>query len=186
MKKISLIATLLLAVLLLQNCKKDVVTATAQSTELLSAIINDSTWTPDTISASLIYHSATKNKTLAISGNYKTNQLNLAITIPNANTTGFPLSAFSIDATSKVAFSYFKQQKNSSGVYVFTQQGNVDPGSGSISITAIDSVKQLITGTFSFTSSVKTLDNNGNIVSIILNQINGGQFNNLPYTFKSN
>jgi len=188
MKKISLIAALLFSILLLQNCKKDVVTATAQSTELFAAVINDTTFipTPDSIGTGITYNSAAKNKVFTCTGTFNNKQINLAITLPNTNTTGFPLGNYNIDATSKVALSYFKKQKNSSGVYVLTQQGTVAPGSGTIIITAIDSVKKQITGIFSFTSIIKHLDNNGNITSTVLNQITAGQFNNLSYTFKAN
>jgi len=188
MKKISLIATLLLAVVLLQNCKKDVFTSTAQSTELYAATINDTSFIPraDSISATIIYNSATKTKTFSCTGINNNRQVNIAVTIPNTNTTGFPFATFTLDATPKVALSYFQQQKNSSGVYVLTQQGTVQPGSGGITVSAIDSLKKLITGTFSFTTSIKHFDNNGNITSITLKQVAGGQFNNLPYTFKSN
>ena len=62
MKKFSLIATLLFAVLLLQNCKKDTVTATTISTAQIIATINDTTWTADTVHAVLTYTAATKNK----------------------------------------------------------------------------------------------------------------------------
>jgi hypothetical protein len=188
MKKISLIAGLLFTILLLQNCKNDVVTATAQSTKLYAAVINDTTFTPraDSINTAVTYNSSAKNKVFSCTGTFNNRQINLAIILPNTNTTGFPLGNYIIDATSKVALSYLKQQKNSSGVYVLTQQGTVSPGSGGISITAIDSVKKQVTGIFSFTSLIKHLDVNGNITSTLLNQISAGQFNNLSYTFKAN
>lgn len=187
MKKISLIAIVVSAVLLLQSCAKDTVTATATSTEILFANINDTLWTPDTLSASITYSSATKSKVFACTGMFNNRQINIAVTQANTpNTAGFPLNTFNVDATSNVALSYYKEQKNLVGNYTLVQQGVVQPGSGTVSVTAIDSVKKLITGTFSFTTVKNNLDANGNIVSVNFQQIQAGAFNNMPYTFISN
>src|ERR1700728_3413292 len=99
MKKISLIATLLLAVLLLQKCKKDTVTATATSSTTLFATINDTLWNADTIKASITYNSTTKSKVFACTGIANNKEINISCTQTNAtNTAGFPLSVFNADA----------------------------------------------------------------------------------------
>ncbi len=187
MKKISLIATLLLAVLLLQKCKKDTVTATASSSTTLFATINDTLWNADTINASITYNSATKNKVFTCTGIGNNKEINMACTQTNAiNTAGFPLTVFNADAAGNNTFSFFMAQKNTSGNYVFVQQGAVSAGSGNITITAVDSVKKLITGVYAFTSIQNNLDNNGNIISVTVSQISAGAFNAMPYTFTSN
>jgi hypothetical protein len=187
MKKLSLIATLLLAVLLLQECKKDTITATATSNTLLFAVINDTTWDADTINATLTYNSAANNKVLSFIATGKNRELNMVVTQKKSvNTTGFPLSSFTADSAATNTFSYSLLQKNQSGNYVYQPQGTVQPGSGTLIVTAIDSVKKEITGTFSFTALQNNYDTSGNIVSVTVSQISAGAFNKMPYTFKSN
>ena len=184
MKKISLIATLLSVVLLLQNCKKDTITATVSSTEPMIANINDSTWTVPSsgVQASLTYNSATKTKVFTCTGLASDKQINLKATQVNAlNTTGFPYVSYTATADGGNAFSFFALQNG-----VLTEQGTVGTGSGNLTITAIDSVKKVITGTFAFASRINNLDENGNIISVTINQITAGGFNNIPYTFVSN
>jgi hypothetical protein len=187
MKKISLIATLLLAVLLLQKCKKDTVTATATSSTTLFATINDTLWNADTINASITYNSATKNKVFTCTGIANNKEINMSCTQTNAiNTTGFPVSTFNADAAGNNKFAFLMAQKNPAGNYVFVQQGAVAAGSGNITVTAVDSVKKLITGTYAFTSIQNNYDNNGNIISVTVSQVSAGAFNGMPYTFTSN
>jgi hypothetical protein len=187
MKKLSLIAALLFGVLLLQNCKRDTITAVANSSALLFAIINDTTFTPDTVQASITYNSAAKSKVFAVTGTYINQEVNIYATQNNStNTPGFPLQTYNVNSTPDVAFSYYTKQKNPQGVFVFTQQGTVAPGSGTVTITAIDSVKKVITGTFSFTAVRNNYDMNGNIVSVYIAEVSQGAFNKLPYTFVSN
>ena len=187
MKKISLIATLLFAVLLLQNCKKDTVTATTISTAQIIATINDTTWTADTVHAVLTYTAATKNKVFTCSGIALNKEINLYFTQKNAsNTSGLALQTYNVDTTSNVALSYYTEQPNSAGTYVLTPTGTVGPGSGQIIITYVDSVKNHVTGTFSLQTTKNNYDNNGNVISVDINVVSNGAFNNLPYTFKSN
>jgi hypothetical protein len=187
MKKFSLIAILLVVVLFLQNCKKDVISASTLSNTTLFASINDTTWTADTVNAAITYNSATKTKVFTCTGIAVNKEINILVTQNNAgNTAGFPLGTYNVDATSNVAFSYYTMQKNSSGNLVFAPQGTVNPGSGSITISAIDSVKKQITGTFSFISLKDNYDSMGNILSVNLATVSAGAFNSLPYTFKSN
>ena len=187
MKKISLIAALLLAVLLLQNCKKDVFTASTTSTEPMIALINDTTWVSDTIKAAVTYNSATNTKVFTCTGISNNKQINLYATqLYAGNTPGFALSTYNVNANSNVAMSYEYPQLNLSGQLVLMPQGTVAPGSGTIVVTAIDSVKKQITGTFSFNSIKNNYDTNGNIVSVTVASITSGGFNNVPYTFTSN
>jgi len=189
MKKLSLIATLLLAVLLLQKCTKDTISESAMSNTLLFAVINDTTWNADTVHAAITYNSATKTKVLTCTaiGNNKEVNMSITQTFNAINTAGFPINTvFNADAAGNNTFSYYTAQKNSSGIFVLAQQGTVAPGSGTFNISAIDSVKNMMTGTFSFTSIKNNYDNNGNVTSVTVSQINAGAFNNMPYTFTSN
>ena len=183
MKKLSLIITLLSAVLLLQNCKKDSITETVTSSNTLFAVINDTTWSADTIKAAMVYNSLSKTKVLTCTGIAKNKEVNFMVTQPTAiNTTGFPLSTFNADAAGTITFSYFAAATANN----FVQQGTVAPGSGTISFTAIDSVKRQVSGTFSFISEKNNLDKDGNIISVTINEVSAGAFNILPYTFSSN
>jgi len=180
MKRIPLIVTLLLAVLLLQNCKKDTVTATAASTSILFAEINDTTWHPTAVSAAITYNSALKTKVFSCTGATDTQQVTFSISQAAGNTTGFPISTFNVDATPAVSMSY---NILTNGTY--QPDGIVIPGSGTVTVTAIDSVKKHITGTFSFTATRNVLLANGGI-SINIAEVSQGAFNGLPYTFASN
>jgi hypothetical protein len=192
MKKLSLIATLLFAALLLQECKKDTYTATASSTFALIAVINDTTWTTDTVTASITYTAAYKGKVFSVVGTGTNKKVEFSFFQPSAGpTTGFPLQTYNVNDSTNVSgtenvAAYFTGQKNPLGVYSYTQQGTVYAGSGLLVISAIDSVKKNITGTFFFTSKTTQYDNMGNIISTSVNQVQGGGFNNLPYTFNSN
>jgi len=187
MKRISLIATLFLAVLILQNCKKDTFIATATTTSILYADINDTTWTPDTLNASITYNSIAKTKVFSFSGQEFNKQVSVSVTQNSgSNTPGFPLGTYTVNNTSNVMMNYFNKQKNSSGNYVFVQQGTVAPGSGQIIVTTVDSVKKVISGTFRFTAKQTNYDSNGNFLSFFSANISSGSFNSMPYTFVSN
>jgi hypothetical protein len=185
MKKIYLIVTLFTAILFLENCKKDTVTATAVSTALLFADINDTTWNPTTITFGINYNQAKQTKTFAVSGidaNEASKQINFSITLPStANSAGFPIGTYNVDAAGTVLMSYALPRGNT-----YMPQGMVLPGSGSIFITEVDSVKKLITGTFQFTTTQKNVDGDGNVVSTTINAITQGTFNRTAYTFSTN
>jgi hypothetical protein len=182
MKKLSLIVTLLLAVLLLQNCKKDSYSESAQSNTLLFAVINDTTWNAQTVTASITYNSASNTKVLncQATGSDKQLVMKLTQTTGAVNSAGFPLTAFNADGVNNT-FAYETMQNNT-----YTPLGTVSAGSGTFTVSAIDSVKKTMTGTFSFTAQKNNYDNNGNVTSVTVNQVLSGAFNNLPYTFNSN
>ncbi|HZY39706.1 MAG TPA: hypothetical protein VFE53_23790 [Mucilaginibacter sp.] len=182
MKKLSLLITLLLAVLLLQNCKKDTITETATSNNTLFAVINDTTWSAVNIQASLTYSSATKTKVFTCTGTATNQEVTFNITANNTtNTASFPLQTFNDDG-STITFGYLRA--NSSGTYI--PQGTVAAGSGSITFTAVDSVAHKCSGIFSCLAKHNNYDNNGNLISVTINEVQDGAFNNLPYTFISN
>ncbi|HVW95137.1 MAG TPA: DUF6252 family protein [Mucilaginibacter sp.] len=187
MKKISLIAILLSGILFLENCKKDTVVATATATNLMIANIKDSTWFTDTVTSTLTYNSASKTKTFTCEGTAFNKRLSISLTKgSSSNTSGFPLGTYTVDNTSNVQLAFLSPKRNESGDVVYTPNGIVAPGSGTVVVTEVDSVENKITGTFSFTSLVNNYDDQGNVVSVTVAVISGGGFNKVPYVFKSN
>lgn len=182
MKKLSLIITLLLAVLLLQKCKKDSYTAYATSSNTMFAIINDTTWSGDTTQAAITYNSAAKTKVFTCTGTANNKQVKFSITIPStSNTPGFPLSTYNADAAGNNLFYFYLK-----GTGAFIQQGTVGEGDGTIVFTAVDSVKKVMSGTFSLITRKINYDQNGNQISTTINEVADGAFNSMPYTFTSN
>lgn len=179
MKKLSLIATLLLAVLLLQNCKKDTITETVVSSNTLFAVIDDSTWSATKLNAELTYNSAAKTKVFTCTGFASNKEITFKITAINqtSNTASFPLQTFYSDGVN-TTFAYLTAT-SSAGPYV--QQGTVAPQSGIIVFSSVDSVKRQCSGTFSYISTQNNTDG-----SITIHEVNAGAFNNLPFTFTSN
>lgn len=187
MKKISLIAILLSGILFLENCKKDTVVATSTSTSLMIANIRDSTWYTDTVSSSVTFNSAAKTKTFTCEGTAFNKKITISLTKSTAiNSSSFPLGTYTVDATPNLQLAFLTPQKNSAGNVVYTPNGVVAPGSGTVVVSAVDSVKNQITGTYSFTTLVNNYDTNGNIISVTVAAITGGGFNKVPYTFTSN
>jgi hypothetical protein len=140
----------------------------------LFAVINDTTWKASTINAAITYNSATKSKVFTCTGLANNKEVNISVTQNTAgNTSGFPLNTYNADATATATFSYYTSQLNSSGNHVLAPQGTVSPGSGTVTISAIDSVKKVITGTFYFTSEKNNYDSNGNIISVNIAQLTG-------------
>ena len=188
MNKLRLPVSLLLFALIafiVQSCNKDSVTGIGYTTAPFQANIDGTTWAPDSATMALTYNSTSGTKTLSFVGQKNTRQVLFSVTIPNTNSTGFPLSTYNIDGVSITA-QYNVQQKNSSGAYVFTEQGTVASGAGTIVVTAIDSVKKQITGAFSFYSRSTVYDGSGNVISTTVHNITAGEFNNVPYTFTTN
>ena len=180
MKKISLIATLLITALLLQECKKDTYTATASAPFALIATINDTTWTTDTVTAVLTYSAALNSKTFEVTGTASNKRVYFSVSQNGqTNTSSFPIATY----TKNDSMAYLINTKNTLGIYNYVTQGSVVPGTGVVTITAIDSVKNLITGTFSFTSKTVIYNSSGQINYFHDDQIQGGGFTNLPFTF---
>ena len=179
---------LLLAAICIQSCKKDATTsATTTSDQILSANINGTTWIPDTVNAAITYNNAAKTKTFNVVGTINQQRVSINVKLQNStNTNDFTLATYKVDATDNVVFNYFTLQLIPGGTYDYVQVGTVEPGSGSVTFSAIDTTKRLITGTYSFTSKQVNRDGNGNIISITTQQVLLGTFTNLPYTFVSN
>jgi hypothetical protein len=186
MNKLKLLTFLLLSAIIIQGCKKDTVSATAYTTAAFQADIDGSTWAPDSISTTITYSAATKSKVFNCIGTKDQKRVNMTVTLPNSdNSNNFVIGNYAIDAVNTLA-EYDTQVKNSSGTYVFLPHGTVASGSGSINITAIDVTKNTITGTFFFYSRSTIYDSSGNVVSIDVDNITGGEFTAIPYTFSTN
>ncbi|SHM12337.1 DUF6252 family protein [Mucilaginibacter sp. OK098] len=184
MKKISLIAILLSGILFLENCKKDTVSAISTSTSLMIANIKDSTWYTDTVTSTLTFNSAANTKTFTCEGTAFNKRITISLTKSTSiNSSGFPLGTYTVDATPNLQLAFLTPQRNSQGNVVYTPNGVVASGSGTVVVSAIDSVKNQITGTFNFTTLVNNYDNNGNIISVTVAAVSGGGFNSMPYTF---
>ena len=185
MKKIQLLMLLLLSAICIQSCKKDVTTsASTSSDKILSANINGVAWNPDTVSAAITYNAATKTKTFSVVGIALQKQVSLSVVVPNGtNTTGFPFATFKVDtnAVKNNVFMVYSTQTLIGGDFT-PAPGKVN---GSVITTAIDSVKKVITGTYSFSVRQLSTDQSGN-ESITTQQIQSGSFTNLPYTFVAN
>lgn len=186
MRKIQLLMLFVVSAIVFQGCKKDVVTsASTTSDQILAATINGTSWIPDTVSATITYNAAAKTKTFAVQGTADSKRVKWTITLSDATVTSantFPLATYKVDNTSRVQMGYY--QINDDNVY--EQVGTVEPGSGSIIVTAIDPTKNLITGTYAFYSRRVNYNQDGSVASVTTQQIAGGSFTNLPYTFTSN
>jgi hypothetical protein len=186
MNKLKLLTFLLLSAFLIQSCKKDTVVGTAYTTAPFQANINGAAWAPDTISTAITYNSATKTKVFTCTSTREQKQVIWSITLKNAdNSEGFTTGVYTVDSAATVTMQYNTQQKDASGNYVFLPHGTIGPGAGYITITAVDSVKKQITGTFSFYSRSTSTDSSGDL-SITIDNIFGGEFTTIPYTFTSN
>ena len=184
MNKPRLLIFLLSAIFLIQSCKKDTVSAVAYTTAAFQANINGSAWAPDTISTRITYNPDTKTKSFFCSGIKDQKEVIFSVTLNNSsNTPGFALGTYPIDSLNGVWAQFKTLQQDTHGNYIYLQHGQVEKGSGSVIITAVDSVKKQITGTFAFYSRATTYDNDGNVLSISVDNITGGAFTNLPYTF---
>jgi len=185
MNKLRLFTFLLLAGLfMIESCKKDTITGTAYTTKPFQANINGSVWAPDTISNTITYNSANKTKTFTLTGTRDQKQIIMDVILSNAsNTPGFTVGTYNVD-TVAVSIRY-NTQVLQNGQYVFLPHGKVSAGSGVIIVSSIDSAAKKITGTFNFYSRSFGVDSTGNTTTTIDN-ILGGEFTSLPYTFTSN
>jgi hypothetical protein len=175
-------AALLLAVALLQNCKKEAVnTPAAPQKPGMYALVNDTAFTAVTVTASLMYDEFEAAKNFTLTGTMGNKTIQLSAIQPNvAESADFQLGPASINFNT---FSYYAQPAPGN---TFTQQsvpsGRAIPGA-SIMITAIDTAKRLISGTFTFPSQDNVYDANGKLILTQNNQITKGVFNQVPYIY---
>lgn len=179
MKKNALFLFIIPAVIVSQSCKKNTSADPVTPTPVFQAYIGTPLWTPDTVSASIAYNTTAKTKVFTCSGVKDQMKIDITLTDPTpGNNSGITLGTYNVTENSSVLFTYSTQNKNTAGEYVFEPMGTVQPGSGRLNISAVDTVAKTITGTFSFTAS--KIEDNG----IELAAITGGTITNMPYTFK--
>jgi hypothetical protein len=179
MKKRSLFVVLILSALLMQYCKKaSTADTTTTTTTLFSAIINDSTWTPTGVKATLTYNAANKTKIFSCTATNTSDQISLSIKQPALKLdSGFTARTYTIDSTTNIAPVYYTLNSSKA----FAPLGTVK--SGYIIVSSIDSLNKVITGSFDFVANRLNYDGNGNLTSITSVSISGGSFNNMPYTY---
>ncbi|MES2064774.1 MAG: DUF6252 family protein [Bacteroidota bacterium] len=184
MKKNALFLFIIPAVIVSQSCKKGSSDDTTP-TPVFQAYIGTPVWTPDTVSASITYNTTTKTKVFTCSGVKDQKKIDITLTDPTpGDNSGITLGTYNITANSNVLFTYSTQKKNTNGDYIFEPFGTVQQGSGTLIISAIDTVAKTITGNFSFTSSKTNYDENGEIISVDVATVSAGTITNMPYTFK--
>jgi hypothetical protein len=184
MKKNALFLFIIPAVILSQSCKKSS-SGDTTPTPVFQAYIGTPVWTPDTVSASITYNTTTKTKVFTCGGVKDQMKVDIELTDPTpGDNSGITLGTYNVTANPNVLFTYSTQKKNTNGEYVFEPFGTVKVGSGTLIISAVDTVAKTITGSFSFTSSKTNYDENGGVISIDLAAITAGTITNMPYTFK--
>jgi len=189
MKPLLILTLFFWGAVLMQGCKKDSTDdeTTATETPILQAYIGGNVWTPDTLNTTLVYNAATGSKLLTCTGTKSQKRIVFSIKQPGAtNDSGFPAATYNVDDTTGVSMSYYTQQLTTAGVYDFLLYGTAQAGSGTITITSVDTANKTMTGTYSFTSSKVNYDAEGNYQSVTVATITLGQFNTMPYTFTSN
>lgn len=173
-------AALLLAVTLLQSCKKEAAHIhAAPPKQGMYALINDTAWTAQIVTASLEYNGFSAGKMFTCQGTMG-NQIIQLIAIQKNVAAGndFPLGPADVNSDS---FGYFILPIHRS----LTEQ-NITPGTSpgtSLVITAIDTAKRLISGTFTFPQADTAYDAIGNVTAIQKNQITNGFFKQVHYVY---
>lgn len=178
--KNALTATLLLVAAPLQNCKKPAANAPAGPPNLgMYALINDTAWTALTVTASLEYDRFSAGKTFTCTGTMGNRMIQLtAVQNDAAAGSDFPVGPADGNLDS---FSYFVLPVHRNLTEQTTTPGTA--AGASLVITAIDSAKRLISGTFAFPSRDSTYDPVGNLISIQKNQIANGFFKQVHYVY---
>jgi hypothetical protein len=179
--KVLLTAALLLVVWLLQSCKKEAAhnTPAAQPKQGMYALINDTAWRALTVTASLEYNGFSAGKTFNCQGTMGNQVIQLVAIQSNvAAGNDFPLGPANASSDS---FGYFILPIHRSLTEQNTTSGT-SPGT-SLVITAIDTAKQLISGTFTFPQADTAYDAYGNVIAVQRNLITNGFFKQVHYVY---
>ena len=169
----------------LLSCRKENLNgthSTSDSTVVFSATINGTDWQTDSVSAFLVGDYRGHSKVMTITG--YTSQRVISISLQDTTTSGndstlsvqsYPLSNWG----NASAFGYANNRVLYGRNMVWQQEGEAIDGTASV--TASDGVNKLISGTFSFTAHVLSLDSTG--VTIDSVTVTKGLFKNIPYSF---
>lgn len=179
LKALSVVGLLLL-VLILQNCKRAIVnTPTSLPTKGMYALINDTVWTPPIVSASLAYDASNKSKTFTCIGTMGDKIIQLVASQNNVVAgNNFPIGNIN---GSSVSYYYYIQPIHRELTEQNPTFGNA-PGTN-LTITEIDTSKQLISGTFTFPQVDSAYDPNYNFIFSTTNQIKNGFFKQIHYGY---
>ena len=155
---------LLLVILIsLGSCTKELSKEDGSIKQILNgdfyATIGGSQWNADSLQSILV-----SNNGVAISGLGKDSE-EITMLLPT-----FKTGTYTVNSVSSSTAVYSSLQVSSPGIYV----SNVASANGTVNITSIDTIKHLVTGTFSFTLVDPTNNNQKTITS--------GVFNAVPYT----
>jgi len=172
-------ATLLFAVVLLQNCKKETAkTPAAIPTKGMYALINDTAWTAETVVATLEYDAAS-GKVFTCRGTTGNKIIQLTAVQSNAPAgNNFPVGPVNANFDS---FGYYILPLHRA----LTEQ---NPTAGTVAgtslvITAIDTVNRFISGTFTFPQADTAYDAVGNVTVVQNNLITNGFFKQVHYVY---
>jgi len=185
--KIALAASLISVVFLLQNCKKtDAISPPLSAKPVLNgpmvAYINDTAWIANQYHAEITYALGFGIKTFYLYGVSGNKEIDLSVEQDNApNTTGFPINSNNYNYGVSLGI----RASNSNTFYGIGATSRTNPGS-SFSITAIDSVHQTISGTFSiqvYTNATRNSNNQLVFSGAPYAKITSGAFTSVPYTY---
>jgi Family of unknown function (DUF6252) len=171
---------------ILFSCRKENVTASLSSSDslsLFSATIDGSNWQTDSVSAFLVNEYPNHYKIMTITG-YTSNRA-ITISLKDTSQTGSndsTMRAQEYDLNNQMPFAEFSYVNNWIHVgrdWVWQQQG---PGyNGQATVTASDGVAKTISGSFSFTAQVLSIDSTGLDVDTV--KVTNGVFKRVPYTY---
>jgi hypothetical protein len=173
-------AALLLVAALLQNCKKEAANTTAALPKQgMYALINDTAWTAVTVTASLEYNEFSAGKIFTCEGTMGNQIIQLIAMQKNvAAGNDFPVGAANGNSA---IFGYYIQPVHRN---LTEQNPTLGTTAGtSLVITAIDTAKRLISGTFTFPQADSAYDANGNVTAVTKNQIANGVFKQVHYVY---
>lgn len=175
-----LAAALLCMVAMLQHCKKEAAHApVAPPTQGMYALINDTAWTAQTVTASLEYTGFSTGKILMLNGTMGDKVIQLTATQYHVGAgSGFPLGPANASFDS---FGYYILPVHRNLTEQNPTAGTVD--GTSLVITAIDTANQLVSGTFKFPQADTAYDAVGNVIAVQRNQITNGVFKQVHYVY---
>jgi len=178
-KKLLGVAFLIVAALL-QNCKKETANTSAPTPKQgMYAAINDTAWTAVTVEASLEYDGFSTGRVFTCRGTMGDKIIQLVAMQNNVGPgNNFPLGLANGEST---IFGYYIQPIHRNLTEQNPTAGTVD--GTSLVITAIDTGKRLISGTFKFPQADTAYDAFGNVTAVTKNQIDKGIFKQVHYVY---
>jgi hypothetical protein len=175
------VAALTMAAALLQNCKKQAINTptTAVPEHGMYALINDTAWTAESVTASLEYDAASTSRIFTCQGTMGNKVIQLTAYQSNvAAGNDFPLGAAN---NSLDNFAYFILPVHRNLTEQNVTLGNT-PGAGMV-ITSIDTGKRLISGTFAFPMADSAYDAFGGLTAVQQNLVKKGVFKEVHYVY---